>query len=144
MHILNVPQSLFQQIMDTIGTSPTESGGIFAVNGSNTIEKYYFDVQAGVGKSFYRPSSSQITVQVNRWLQDPQLRFGGYIHSHPAGLTALSPMDIVAAEMTMYRNRLPYIYMLILCEKQLFLYRLVTKIEEKHASVEHWSVRVTP
>ena len=144
MHILNIPRSLLLQIMDTIGASPTESGGIFAVNGSNTVEKYYFDVQAGTGKKFYRPSPSQITEQVNCWLQEPQLRFGGYIHSHPAGLTTLSPMDIVAAEMTMYCNQLPYIYMLILCENQIFVYRLVPQAEEKHTSVEYWSVRVTP
>ena len=143
MHTLSIPRSLLLQIMDTIGASPTESGGIFAVNGSNTVEKYYFDVQAGVGKPFYRPSSSQITVQVNRWLQDPQLRFGGYIHSHPAGLTTLSPMDIVAAEMTMYQNRLPCIYMVILCEGKLFGYRLIPQPEKEHALVEPCFIRIT-
>lgn len=144
MNTLNIPCSLYDQIMVTIGTSPTESGGVFALSGDSMIAKYYFDVHAGTGKRFYRPSAAQITAQVNDWLQESGLCFGGYIHSHPAGQIALSPMDIVAAEMTMYRNGLPCIYMLILCEEKLFGYRIDPQPEMNHAAVEPCSIRIIP
>ena len=143
MYTLNIPYRLFDQMVNTIGTSPTESGGVFALSGDSTIIKYYFDVYAGTGKQFYRPSAPQITAQVNDWLQEPGIRFGGYIHSHPAGYTTLSPMDIVAAEMTMYQNRLPCIYMVILCEGKLFGYRLIPQPEKEHALVEPCFIRIT-
>lgn len=143
MNTLNIPCSLYDQIIDTIGTSPTESGGVFALSGDGTIAKYYFDVCAGTGKQFYRPSAPQITAQVNDWLQEPGIRFGGYIHSHPAGHTTLSPMDIVAAEMTVYQNRLPCIYMLILCENRLYGYLLIPQPEKEHALVESCSIQIS-
>ena len=143
MNTLKIPDCLYDRIMNTIGSSPTESGGVFALSGDGTIAKYYFDVHAGTGKRFYRPSVAQITAQVNGWLQEPGLCFGGYIHSHPVGQITLSPMDIVAAEMTMYQNRLPCIYMLILCENQLYGYHLIPQPEKEHALVEPCFIRIT-
>lgn len=143
MNTLNIPGHVLEQIFATIGAAPSESGGIFAVSDENIVEKYYFDVHAGTGNRFYRPSAVHISEQVNDWLRKPGLRFGGYIHSHPAGLTTLSPMDIVAAEMNMYRNRLPWIYMLILCENRLYGYHITVQPEEVHASVESCSIRIT-
>jgi len=143
MNTLKIPDCLYDRIMNTIGSSPTESGGVFALSGDGTIAKYYFDVHAGTGKRFYRPSVAQITAQVNGWLQESELRFGGYIHSHPVGQITLSPMDIVAAEMTMYQNRLPCIYMLILCEGKLFGYRIAPQPEKDHAAVESCSIRIS-
>ncbi len=143
MNTLNIPRCLYDQIMDTIGALPAESGGVFARSGDGTIEKYYFDVHAGTGKRFYIPSAAQITAQVNDWLQESELHFGGYIHSHPPGLTTLSPMDIVAAEMTMYKNGLSCIYMLILCENQLYGYQLTLQPEKEHPLVEPCFIQIT-
>ena len=143
METLNLPRALFDQIMDTIGAYPTESGGIFALSGENTIVKYYFDSHAGTGNRFYRPSAPQITARVNGWLREPGISFGGYVHSHPPGHTTLSPMDIVAAEMTLFQNRLPRIYMLILCDGQLLGYQLIPQPENEHASPEPCTVRIT-
>lgn len=143
MNILTIPQNLYHQIVNTIGASPTESGGIFAVSDDGMITKYYFDIHTGTGKRFYRPSALQITAQVNNWLQEPGLYFGGFIHSHPAGQITLSPMDIVAAEMTIYRNALSWIYMLILCEDRIIGYRITPQQGLDHAAVEPCSVRIT-
>lgn len=143
MNILNIPCHIYDQIMGTIGAAPTESGGIFSINRDNTITKYYFDVLAGTGNRFYRPSAPRITAQVNEWLQESGISFGGYIHSHPAGCTTLSPMDIVAAEMTMYRNGLPFIYMLLLCENRLYCYQLVSQSEQDHALMNPVTIRMS-
>ena len=143
MDTLNLSRCLFDQIMDTIGASPTESGGIFALSGEHTIANYYFDVHAGTGNRFYRPSAPQITNRVNEWLREPGISFGGYIHSHPPGHNTLSPMDIVAAEMTLFQNRLSRIYMLLLCEGRLLGYLLLPQPGKGHASVEPCTVRIT-
>ena len=70
MDTLTIPRALYDQIISTIGAAPAESGGVFAHSGG-AITHYYFDVCAGTGKRFYRPSADQITAQVNDWLQEP-------------------------------------------------------------------------
>lgn len=141
MDTLNLPRHLYDRITDTIGAFPSESGGVFALTGDN-LAKYYFDADAGTGNRFYRPSAAQITARVNEWLREPGLCFGGYIHSHPAGHTTLSPMDIVAAEMTLYQNHLSSLYMLLLCEEQLYGYRITSRPEEEHPAVEPCAIRI--
>lgn len=134
MNHLQIKQDIYQKIIDTIGASPIESGGILAMNG-NIISDYYFDIQAGTGNRFYRPSTHQITKQVNHWLQDKK-HFCGFVHSHPAPYIHLSAMDIVAAERIMLANQLTSIYMAIMCEKTLYIYKATYQKEKDHPAVE--------
>lgn len=134
MNHLIIPRRLFQSMMDTIGAYPTESGGAFAIS-EGAMSDYYFDLEAGVGQRFYRPTTDAITNQAVQWYRSSQA-FGGFIHSHAASYTMLSAMDIVAAEMTMGANNLLSLYMGVICEKRLYLYRVVAPCGQGHSTVE--------
>ena len=140
MDHLQISQQVYQEIIDTIGASSIESGGVLAMKG-HTISDYYFDVHAGVGNRFYRPSTYQITQQVNQWLREGQT-FGGFVHSHPAPYIHLSAMDIVAAEKTAITNQLPAVYMAVLCEKVLYLYKVIPQKGKDHPAVRPCTVQI--
>lgn len=140
MNHLIIPRRLFQSIMDTIGAYPTESGGAFAVF-EGAMSDYYFDKEAGVGRRFYRPTADDITNQAAQWHRSAQT-FGGFIHSHSPSHTMLSAMDMVAAEMTMGANNLPSLYMGVVCEKKLHLYRVAAPCGQEHSTVESCSFAI--
>ena len=140
MDHLQISQQVYQEIIDTIGTSPIESGGVLAMKGC-TITEFYFDANAGVGNRFYRPSTYQITQQVNQWLREGQ-RFGGFVHSHPAPYIHLSAMDIAAAEKTAIANQLSAVYMAILCEKELYFYKVIPQKGKDHPAVQQCTVQI--
>lgn len=131
---LRIPADIYQQIMDTIGALPAESGGVFSLNGC-TAAGFYFDPASGSGKRFYQPTSGRITGIVNGWLAAGQ-QFGGFIHSHRPFHTRLSPMDVVTAERTMAMNGLKVLYMGIVCQGTLYFYRLTAVPGEDHAALE--------
>lgn len=141
MDQLQIPQHVYQAIIDTVGTSPVESGGVLAMRGC-TVTDFYFDAQAGVGNRFYRPSSYQITKQVNQWAREGQA-FGGFVHSHPAPYIHLSAMDIVAAEKTAAANQLPSVYMAILCENVLYFYKVILQEGKDHPAVQQCTVQIS-
>ena len=125
MDKLKLPRHVYEQIMATIGAVPAESGGVFAVSRNDEVRRFYFDVSAGTGMRFYKPTASEIDKIVNQWLHEDQtLRFGGYIHSHPSGTTKLSPMDLVCAEMNIACNRLSSIYMGVVCAGEIYFYQV--------------------
>lgn len=140
MDHLEISQQVYQAIIDTIGASPIESGGVLAMKG-RTITEFYFDANAGVGNRFYRPSTCQITKQVNQWLREGQT-FGGFVHSHPAPYIHLSAMDIVAAEKTAIANQLSAVYMAILCEKELYFYKVIPQKGKDHPAVQQCTVQI--
>lgn len=140
MECIQLPQEINQQIINTIGTAPIESGGVLAMNGK-TISDYYFDLHAGVGSRFYRPSFQLITKQVNTWIAEGKT-FAGFIHSHPAPYIHLSAMDIAAAEKTAIVNQLPAVYMAILCENTLYLYKVIPQAEKDCPAVRQCTVQI--
>ena len=140
MDHIQVPQQVYQAILGTIGANPIESGGVLAMK-ENTITDFYFDIHAGVGSRFYRPSAHLITKQVNTWIAE-QKQFAGFIHSHPAPYVGLSAMDIVAAEKTMAANQMQTIYMAILCEKSLYFYKIIPQEGKDHPAVQHCTVQI--
>ena len=141
MEKLMLPQPIYRQIMDTIGANPAESGGVFAVRG-NAVSEYCFDEEAGIGKRFYRPAAQKITEIVNRWIHEGH-RFGGFIHSHGAGETQLSPMDIVTADRVMLANGLPFVYMAVVCEEALHLYKVTARPDAGRSELEECVFQIT-
>lgn len=139
-HLL-LPKPIYQQIAKTIGTLPTETGGIFSVKG-NTITDFYFDAEATTNSRSYTPNSSRITKQVNCWLRESK-ELGGYIHSHPASLTALSCMDVRAAMANMMLNQLPTLFMGIMCQGQLYFYKVIHDPQKDIPVVESCSYEIT-
>jgi len=140
MNHLQIPYHIYQDIMDSIGSVPTESGGVMAIQG-NVISDYYFDADAGVGKRFYRPSTELITKRVNTWVQEGK-SFCGFIHSHTYPYTQLSAMDVVAAEKTLLLNQMPAIYMAILCHKRLYFYRVFYPQGQKQSVIEPCTIEI--
>ena len=137
MNQMYIPRSLYREIMTTIGTEPTESGGIFAVK-DNTVSDYYFDVEAGTGKRYYQPTALRVEEKVNRWLQEGKVF--GYIHSHRPGLPQLSFMDLLCAQMNNRCNDLPFIYMAVVCDGQINLYKVAASQTEEQGEPEVYSL----
>lgn len=140
-HLL-LPNSIYQHISSTIGTQPVETGGIFSVKG-NTITDFYFDADATTTSRCYTPNSERITEQVNRWLQESGKTLGGFIHSHPASLKTLSCMDIRAAMATMVLNQILSLYMAIVCQGQIYFYKIIHHPEKDIPVVESCSYEIT-
>ena len=141
MEELLLPRSIHRRILDTIGSVPAEAGGVLALRG-NTVADYYYDHSADSGRRFYKPNASRITRQANLWLAQG-LSFGGFIHSHPPRKPSLSAMDLVAAQQTMYANCLPQLYMAILCQGELYFYRVRRSPGENLAISEACPFRIT-
>ena len=140
-HLL-LPNSIYQHISSTIGALPVETGGIFSVKG-NTITDFYFDTDAATTPHCYTPNSDRITEQVNRWLQESGKTLGGFIHSHPVTLKTLSCMDIRAAMATMMLNRMSSLYMAIVCQGQIYFYKIIHHPEKDIPVVEACSYEIT-
>lgn len=140
MNHLKIPCHIYQDIMDSIGSVPAESGGVLAMQG-NVISDYYFDMNAGTGNRFYRPSAELITKHVNAWIHEGK-SFAGFVHSHPYPYVQLSAMDIVAAEKTLLVNQMQSMYMAILCHKKLYFYRVFYPEGQKQSVVEPCTVEI--
>lgn len=136
MEIIKLPLNIYHRIMDTIGTVPEEAGGIFMLQeGSRTVSYYYYDAAAGTGKPFYKPSED-IDRVINQRLALGE-RFGGFLHSHHSGCSAeLSPMDCMCAELNLRSNHLPWIYMGVVYEANLYLYKLTAGSGEPRERLE--------
>lgn len=140
-HLL-LPKSIYDQIANTIGSLPVETGGIFSVRG-NTITDFYFDTDAATTAHCYTPNSDRITEQVNRWFRESGKALGGFIHSHPSSLKALSCMDIRAAMATIVLNQLSFLYMAIVCQGQLYFYKVLHHPQKDIPVVESCSYEIT-
>lgn len=140
-HLL-LPKSVYNQIADTIGTLPVETGGIFSVRGT-AITDFYFDAEGATTSHCYTPNSARITEQVNRWLREDGKTLGGFIHSHPPSLKTLSCMDIRAAMATMVLNHLPFLFMATVCQGELFFYKVIRHPEKDIPVVESCSYEIT-
>lgn len=141
-HLL-LPKNIYQQISETIGALPVETGGVFSVRG-NRIVDFFFDADAATTSHCYTPNSDRITEQVNRWLQERGKKLGGFIHSHPASLKTLSCMDIRAAMATMILNRMSSLYMAVVCQGQLYFYKVIHDPRKDIPLVESCSYKITP
>lgn len=140
MDHLILPQHIHHTILNSIGAAPCESGGVLAMK-ENRISDFYYDIHAGVNNCFYIPSVSDITTQVNGWLEEG-MTFCGFIHSHRWPYNHLSAMDIVAAEKTMATNQLNFLYMAIVCEKELYFYKVIRQPGKSQSVLEPCSVQV--
>lgn len=100
--IIHINRDVLEQIQNTIGTFPAESGGTIFSNEQGTIEAYYFDKQASIGQVIYQPSSKDIEA-VDRELRKSGLLFSGFIHSH-TGCSKPSQQDLESARAVLRAN----------------------------------------
>lgn len=93
-HVLN-------EICETIGRLPAETGGILGCRGaSRTIDHYYFDRFAHTTGSTYSPDTATFNNVIAKW-NDSGVRSVGFVHSHPKGHIAPSAEDMGYAKKIM-------------------------------------------
>lgn len=122
MKHIKILSCVYDQMINTVGETETESGGAMAMQ-NNTIVDFYFDIEAGCGNKYYKPSSSKITEVARNW-EASGFSFGGFLHSHEVPYTKLSAMDIVSAARVIAVNKLPCLFMGVLCGSQLYMYEV--------------------
>ena len=78
---LHMTRQVYDQICNTIGRRPPESGGILgSSDGGKTIDRFYFDATARVTGGTYSPDTEVINRVLAHWdAQD--ILLVGFVHS---------------------------------------------------------------
>lgn len=99
-------REVHDQITETVGKLPAETGGLLAGRLNGPITHYFFDVSGRRGRSAYSPDTEAVNQKLKEWPDDVRLR--GFVHSHPVGYTQPSSADIeYAARMLSHNRSLP-------------------------------------
>ncbi len=123
-----VLKRVLEQIADTIGALRAESGGILAMDRDGVVADYYFDAEAGSGKTSYVPSRGTIQHHVVHQWFPAGLTFCGIVHSHPLCNTCEpSYVDINMAVKIMSVNNMDALYLLVVKGTEMQLYRVTTQ-----------------
>ena len=94
MNKLQLTQSVYDQICETIGVHVPEQGGILGADEKGIITHYYFDQSGKSSVNSYEPDVEQINhVLMNDWM--PQgIYMVGIVHSHANNACVPSCGDI--------------------------------------------------
>lgn len=92
---VRIAPDVIDQIMNTIGARPPESGGILlGPADSQDVTAYYFDQTASCSVVTYTPDIELLQKLIDERWTPAGLEFRGFVHSHPAGLDRLSSGDL--------------------------------------------------
>jgi proteasome lid subunit RPN8/RPN11 len=106
--MIKIKAEVYNNIINTIGKSPIESGGIIGMK-NGVICSYYFDGYTN-SKSEYIPNVNALNKVISDWFND-KIEFVGIVHSHPNQLNILSLNDInYAKELLSVNSYLKEIY----------------------------------
>ena len=90
---LNFTKEVHDQVRQTIGKFPAETGGILgSSDGGITIDHFYFDFTARTTEGTYTPNTAELNRVIAMW-NAKGVELCGFIHSHPKGCTAPSVAD---------------------------------------------------
>ena len=90
---LHMTRQVYDQICNTIGRRPPESGGILgSSDGGKTIDRFYFDATAKVTGGTYSPDTEVINRVLAHW-DTQDILLVGFVHSHPKGYAKPSEGD---------------------------------------------------
>lgn len=92
-----ITASVYQQIAETIGTFPAETGGVLGSSDGRHIDSFFFDQNGSTSSTTYYPDRDAFERIQLKWDQE-KIRFVGFIHSHPFGYATLSQQDKAYAE----------------------------------------------
>lgn len=91
---VRITAEVIDQIMNTIGARPPESGGILlGPADSQDVTAYYFDNTARCSGVTYTPDTDLLQKLIDERWTPAGLEFRGFVHSHP-GLCRLSHGDL--------------------------------------------------
>ena len=92
---MKILESAYNEIINTIGSRPAESGGLLFGSEENMIvQKFVFDKHARTTRSTYTFNTDFLNPEIKRIWNDEGLSCIGFIHSHPHGSGRLSPPDV--------------------------------------------------
>ena len=78
---LKMTRQVYDQICNTIGRRPPESGGILgSSDGGKTIDRFYFDATAKVTGGTYSPDTEVINRVLAHW-DTQDILLVGFVHS---------------------------------------------------------------
>ena len=88
-------ESVHNDIVNTIGSLPSESGGLlFGKEDDFVVRKFIFDKPAQVTRSSYTFCTEFLNPVIKKLWDEEGLSCIGFIHSHPYGYDRLSPPDM--------------------------------------------------
>lgn len=101
-------------VLDEIKQSLTrpETGGILGINSSRVVTKFYYDSTGTTTKTQYIPDVQRLNSILRQWAA-AQIRFVGFVHSHPKGKEKLSSCDLSYAKEIKGKCSLSEILMLL-------------------------------
>ena len=92
---MQILESAYNEIINTIGSRPAESGGLlFGKEDDMIVRKFVFDKHAQTTRSTYTFNTEFLNPEIKRIWNDEGLSCIGFIHSHPHGYGRPSPPDI--------------------------------------------------
>ena len=94
---MKIAQSVYQQIIATIGNTSPELGGILGSTDQEIITHYHFDEQGYSTEYSYTPNTHELNKVLADWSQK-NIYFVGMVHSHKPDCKIPSCMDIEYAQ----------------------------------------------
>lgn len=84
-------ESAYQEIMNTVGRRPAESGGILLGSREDfVVQKFVFDHRGSMSSGAYDPNIDFLNKVVKKEWKENKLALLGFLHSHPRGCNRLS------------------------------------------------------
>jgi len=80
---VEMSSAAFRKILDTIGTIQPEQGGVLGMDKSGVITHFFHDQSARKTVTTYSPNTQVVQQVINSW-EEEDIRFCGFIHSHPS------------------------------------------------------------
>lgn len=119
-----ITESVYQEIMGTIGSVLPESGGILGMKDGVISDFCYDENPSGTGNT-YIPDLARLNSALQMWHQTG-VEFAGVIHSHPSDMRQLSYADIRYAMQIMNANDLCEVYFPLVFPdtKEIFFYNV--------------------
>lgn len=119
-----ITESVYREIMCTIGCASPESGGILGVKDGVISDFCYDENSSGTGNT-YIPDLARLNTVLQLWHQTG-VKFAGVIHSHPPDMRQLSYADIRYAMQIMNENYLCEVYFPLVFPdtKEIFFYNV--------------------
>ena len=119
-----ITESVYREIMGTIGSVSPESGGILGLK-DGVISDFCFDENPSGTGNTYIPDLARLNSALQMWHQTG-VEFAGVIHSHPSDMRQLSYADIRYAMQIMNVNDLCGVYFPLVFPdtKEIFFYNV--------------------
>lgn len=105
-HCLHITDEVANQIENTIGSLPAETGGFLGTSDGKNIDHFYFDHTAETSAVTYTPNVVAVNRKLKEW-SEAGVRLVGNIHSHPEGYSRITTSLWHALELPEHICRSP-------------------------------------